>query len=285
MNNPMFLFLVVLALYFAYQNYKLIKFNKHYKGFADCAHAVFDHDENADKMIIDYLEKEKEPSFVNKAMIYKLYRDLEAGRLYEDDLATFDPKTLYLDNKGNYAPKKASLNADGFVWAAVLLNKAYALKEDEFIKAFLAKSEPKEMLRTQMEYLLLEAMADFELSINECGVPFFKMLVDGAYEGYNYDKRLIGIYKRIAAFYLSLKGEEIGEFEKEDLTMFAESSVGKIMMEDLGVYDNYHLEETETDETTEDNEVVEETTKEETVKEETATEETNTNEDKEESAE
>ena len=70
-------------------------------------------------------------------------------------------------------------------------------------------------------------------------------------------------------------------FEKE-----AEERARKIEEnQTLGVYDNYHLEETETDETTEDNEVVEETTKEETVKEETATEETNTNEDKEESAE
>ena len=101
----------------------------------------------------------------------------------------------------------------------------------------------------------------------EKGIPFFKELNYGTYSGLYYDKRLVGMYKRIAAFFLSEAGEELDDFLKEDLSAFAESSVGHLLMSDLGVCEKYHVgppveEETPVEETEEAAEALEATAEE-----------------------
>ena len=97
----------------------------------------------------------------------------------------------------------------------------------------------KEELSKFVEYKVMEATAQLYLGENEDWKVFCRNLLAGEYEGYRYEKKLIGFYKRIAQLLLAEGGDELDEMAKDDLTAFAESSVGKMMMNDRGVYTKY----------------------------------------------
>ena len=244
MNGSMLFYLLILvAVYMTFRNFQMVSRGKHNKGYVDGATAIFRHDADAYQIITDYLSKETAEEHLNKARILKLYVDLDKGYDAQNTLDSFDPSKLFFNKKGVLDTKMVEMNSDSFVWAILALIKAKGTGNEEVLNAFYEKFMPfAEVLNDQMEFQLMKNVVDALEEKEDKGIPFFKELNFGTYSGLYYDKRLVGMYKRIAAFFLSEAGEELDDFLKEDLSAFAESSVGHLLMSDLGVYEKYHVE-------------------------------------------
>ncbi|MBR3168650.1 MAG: hypothetical protein IKF18_08230 [Erysipelotrichaceae bacterium] len=239
MGNTILYILLIVAIYTTILNYRMVKRNKNSSGYVKCANALFKGDADAGAQIAQYLEKETVQEYREKTAIFKLYQLLRDEHEYTETLQNFNPSVL-VETKGAFNPQSVITNSDSFIWACILLNKAGAAGDIEFVRQFMDKfTSRKEELSKFVEYKVMEATAQLYLGENEDWKVFCRNLLAGEYEGYRYERKLIGFYKRIAQLLLAEGGDELDEMAKDDLTSFAESSVGKMMMNDRGVYTKY----------------------------------------------
>lgn len=270
MGNTMLYILIVVAIYMTVMNFRMAKRNRNSSGYVSCANALFKGDADAGAQIDKYLEKETVEEYRQKTQIFKLYQKLRDEQDCAITLENFSP-ALLLERKGVFDPQSVITNSDSFVWACILLNKAGALGDNEFIRKFMEKfASHKEELSKFVEYKVMEATADLYTAENDDWKVFCRNLLAGDYEGFRYERKLIGFFKRIAQFLLAESGEELDEQAQEDMTAFSNSSVGKMMMNDRGVYTKYAAPVEEEGEETENSDSKEETASEEPEGEEAA---------------
>ena len=64
-------------------------------------------------------------------------------------------------------------------------------------------------------------------------------MLDGGFAKYEYEKNLIGLFKRFASSTLAYSGEPMEDYYKEDLHSFAGTQIGKTYMRDLEILEKY----------------------------------------------
>ncbi len=256
--------------------YKRIKLNKNY---VNTFNAIFKEDnENPYQDIARYVDEVDNIEFKNKGRIFKLFFELKEGYNYENTLSELDFKELFYE-KEKVDNQKIGYNSDTFVWLVVLLAKAYKCEKMDVIDALMEKMQAhEEILKNRVEYQLCLSAAKSLKKEDDLGMEFLKKLIEGEYADYQYDTRLIGLYKKIATALLAFDSQELDDYEKNDVKLLCNSLVGTFILQDLGLFDEYSTmelnldenadEEKTSEEVSEENTEVVEETKEETTLEE-----------------
>lgn len=238
MESWLFYGLAFFAFYMLRKNMGLAKRNKYNKEYVKIAGEIFARSEGAKQHVETYISQQKDIEFQNKARILALYEYLHHQQEVERLLKDLDLTSLFTVSKGVstilFEPKKVLMNSDSMVWSMLVLTKMKAEKREDLIPVFLAKFHYPEEMRKHMEFQLIEALATY-YSSEAKDLSLFKAISENEYpEDLLYDKPLIGLYKRLSSFILAQEGVN-GEYVEDDVKNFANSSVGKMMMEDLGV--------------------------------------------------
>lgn len=284
MEKLIFIGLGSVLLYLAYRNivmYKRIKLNKTY---VNLFNEIFKEDnENAYVQVVNYINETENVEFKNKGRIFQLYLALKENLPYEECLNALDFKELFYTNDKPDA-RKAGFNSDTFVWVIATMVKAYSKGHIDVIDELVAKlSIHQDLLNQYVEYTLVTNVAKCLKGEEERGVEFMSNLINGNYNEYKYDPRLIGFYKKMATTFLAYSGQELDEYQKEDIRNFATSLIGNFILHDLNLYDEYYVEYSDlenSEETLESDkevqETIEESQKEETI--ETSSDDSETSE-------
>lgn len=268
MDSLVLVALLLCGIYLAYKNTNnLLRYRKE-KAYVTLYSDLLKNVEGAVERIDDYVEKTTDVEYKAKAQVIQLYAALTTDnqRIKEclDKLDYYD--ILF---KGNaFDGHKATANSDSFIWTIMIMARARQLSmPDVVIDVFERLNKYEEDLQYFVEYQAVKGAYECLMEKNGEGVAFLKKLIVGEYEGYRYDKRLIGIYKRMGATMLAYVLEPIDDDYRQDLFSFALTLLGERLMKDLGIYEHFHeeqpaveeaaVEETEEDVTEESEEVSE----------------------------
>lgn len=234
MSSWFYLLLLGVMAYSLYKNMDVFKRSKHNKEYIELYKEAIGDPENAADKIQDYLNREDSVEFINKAKILQLYVNLHNGTAYEDILSSLDLKTLFF-TKNKFDAQLTSYNSDSFIWIILLMAKAHASGKNEVIEEIYHKISIEE-INNYLEYQ--EVKATYDLFMNNAN-NFFNDLIEGNYRQYQYDKNLIGLFKRLAAASLAYQDKLNDDYYEEDLKHFVTTLVGKSYTKDLGIYDKY----------------------------------------------
>ena len=240
--------------------YKRIKLNKNY---VNTFNIIFKEDnENAYQDIARYVDEVDNIEFKNKGRIFKLFFELKEGYNYENTLSELDFKELFYE-KDKVDNQKIGYNSDTFVWLVVLLAKAYKCEKMDVIDALMDKMQVhEEILKNRVEYQLCLSTAKSLKKEDDLGIEFLKKLIEGEYADYQYDTRLIGLYKKIATALLAFDSQELDDYEKNDVKLLCNSLVGTFILQDLGLFEEYSTMELNFDENVDEEKASEEVSEE-----------------------
>ena len=242
MDSLLFISMLILILFIGFKNIGLIKRYRQNNAYIEAYKGVLSNTEDCHDTISNYIEKEKSNEFKNKARIIKLFCELNNDIEYENTLTDLDFKEIYF-RKNEVDPNKVKMNSDSFIFAMLAIFKAYEKKDMYFIEALLAKLEEVNVLLRRVEYSETVCIG---LILGNKGddLTFLKALLEGNYTAYQYDKRMIGLYKRMASSMLAFLKQDFDEFFRNDLHSFSKTTIGEIVLKSLGIYETYKPIET-----------------------------------------
>jgi len=255
--NFIFVAIIIICILMTAKNVVTIIRMRKNKQYISAYTAMLKEHDDALENLNKYIETEKSPELISKTNIVKVYLEAKRDLDTEETINKIDLKPVFFDSKGN-TKKMLDRNTDVFLWLIydlVIFHSKGKYVEMEKINKLVREYE--DALNTRLEYLVFCGVynalkKDYQID------QFLKDLINGDYVGVTYDKKLIGLFKRVAAMILVYRNEEIDEMSKEDLTTFSQTLVGKILMKDLGMYDTYKPKD-EKEETKEIEEKKEET--------------------------
>ena len=138
------------------------------------------------------------------------------------------------------------MSSDIFVWIYLVLARARKLSKFDVLNGVYDKFIELDQMNNRVEYQLTKAIYNALCEKEAAGVEFLSSLLDGGFASYEYEKSLIGLFKRFAAATLAYSGEPMEDYYKEDLHGFAATQIGKAYMNDLEIFEKY-LPKTETE--------------------------------------
>ena len=216
---------------------KRVKYNKAYVALFN--EIVKEENDHALKDVNNYIASTDSIEFQNKGRIFKLFIELDQEIEYEQTLEQLDFKPLFYDGD-KLKTDKIFYNSDSFVWVIATMARARKHHKQDVLDAVMAKLEVfDDILKHFVEYNVAKSAYKMFTEKDDRGVEFLKDLIEGNYAKLQYDKHLIGIYKKIAIALLAYGHEELDDGEKDDLRMLASSLVGAIITKDLDLYDEY----------------------------------------------
>lgn len=237
MNYLLYAALIALLGYVIYHNVTVIMSYRHNKEYIECYQAMLSNEEGVYERINRYIDEQKEPEFINKGRILKLYCALRDDLDYSKTLEDLDLKQIFCPN-GRLSKKKIDINSDIFIWIFMCLGLARNLSRFDVLEALNEKLNDLNMddrLEIKEAKAIYKALSESDTS----GVDFLNDILQGNYVDYEYDKNLISLYKRIAACTLAYSGEPIEDYYKEDLRSFASTLIGQGYMKSLEIYEKY----------------------------------------------
>lgn len=249
MDKLLFAIMIGMLIFISYKNITLIKRYKHNKEYIESYRSVLEDTETAHNIISNYIETEKSLEYKNRAKIIKLYCELNKDLQYTETLNDIDLKPIYF-NKGKYDNKLVNLNSDSFVFMILSIAKAFECGKNDVLDTLLEKLKEVPELERRLEYQ--EVIAFSNCLLNKDGIDFMKGMIDGSYTEFVYEKRMIGLYKRIATSTLAYKDEQLDEYFTNDLHKFSATKIGESILKSLGIYDKYLPLENDNGESDED---------------------------------
>lgn len=253
MDGLMFILLIGIFAFIVVKNFSLIKRYKENKGYIDIYKKALHNEENSHQQVLDYVENDKSVEFKNKVRIVQIYNELENDINCETTLKDIDFKPLFY-KKSKLDNELIKLNSDSLIFLILTIAKAYEKEKLEVIDTLVNKLKENAELENRVEYQTVLAVAKALKKEDDCGNEFMKNLLDGNYTDYQYDRSMIGLYKRCSAALLAFNNEEFDEFFKNDLYEFAKIFIGQCLLSSLGLYDTYkQQEETVAEEAVEEN--------------------------------
>lgn len=244
MELLLFVVMLLILIYVFYRNYKLIGRYTHDKKFIEAYRSLLNQEENAYEKLSTYCDEETSLDLKNKGLLLKLYCEINEDKNYLDTLKQLNLKNIfYKDNK--FSNALVSTNIDTFIWVNILLAKARNKSKFDVLNTLNEQLFSIPELDNRLEYNLSKALYNCLNEKEDGGIKFMSDLLEGNYIEYQYDKKLIALYKRFAAASLAYSGELIEDYFKQDLSDFSNSQLGYMFMEALDIYDKYHLESKE----------------------------------------
>ena len=245
MEIMFFAAMFILLAYVTYRNFTLLKRYRHNKEYIECYKQMLMEPESAYDRTCAYIENEKSLEFKNKGLLLKLYQQLDRNEDCTATLEALDLKEIFY-RKGKYSKQQMAMSCDAFIWIYLILARARKLSKFDVLNAFYEKFMELDQLETRVEYQLTKAIYNALCEKEDAGVEFLSSLLDGGFASYEYEKNLIGLFKRFAASTLAYSGEPMEDYYKEDLHNFASTQIGKAYLNELEIYEKY-LPKTETE--------------------------------------
>ena len=227
-----------LLVYVMYRNVTLIARYRHNKEYIECYKELLAESDTAYDRICSYIENEKEAEFQNKGRILKLYEQMLRGEDTSDTMNDLDLKAVFF-RKGKYSRAMAATNTDVFVWLYLDMAKARRLSKFDVLDALKEKFDAISEMENRVEYQLLKAIYNALCEKEDAGVEVLSSMLDGGFAKCEYEKNLIGLFKRFASSTLAYSGEPMEDYYKEDLHSFAGTQIGKTYMRDLEILEKY----------------------------------------------
>ncbi len=241
MNMEVLFFAVLLALlaYVMYRNVSLFSRYKHNKEYIECYKEMLGNMDGAYDHVCAYIDNEKSLEYKNKGLVLKLYQQLGRGEDCADTLEQLDLKQIFY-RKDKYSRQQLMMNTDIFVWLYLDMARARKLSKFDVLNALYEKLQELDQMEHRVEYQTCKAIYNALCEKEDAGVEFLSSLLDGGFAAnYEYDKNLIGLFKRFAAATLAYSGEPMEDYYKEDLHVFASTQIGRNYMDDLEIYEKY----------------------------------------------
>lgn len=238
MDLVFFVALICLIIYIGYRNFELYRRYRHNKEYIECYRAMLNGSDNAYERIQKYVEEEDLPEFKNKGLILKLYMELDSEIDYRKTLEEINLKQIFY-KKDKYSKQLVALNSDVFIWYFLDMAKARRLSKFDALDVLNEKLFGLRELENRVEYRLAKAIYFALCEKEDAGVTFLSGLLEGNYAGLEYEKNLIGLYKRFASSTLAYSGEPMEEYYKNDLHAFASTAIGRNYMSELEIYEKY----------------------------------------------
>lgn len=249
-----FVAMMLLLIYVMYRNITLIKRYRHNKEYIECYKEMLAGTETAYERTNAYIGSEDSDEFKNKARVLKLYEQMDTEEDISETLNDLDLKEIFY-RKGKYSKKQTLMNVDVFVWIYLVMAKARRLSKFDVLNGLCEKLSELEGLDRRVEYQLTRAIYNALCEKEDAGVEFLSSLLDGGFAQYEYEKNLIGLFKRFAAATLAYSGEPMEDYYKEDLRDFASTQIGGSYMKNLEIYEKYlPKKDTESEEPLQENE-------------------------------
>ena len=243
MNNPLLLILMVLMLVMMFNNIRKVRNMKKDEKYILAYTGVLKKEENAVANLNKYIEEETNPELKNKGLLVKVYTDILEGINPSATIDSISFDDIFLAD-GNYVPEKISKNSDAFVWLLLNLSKARSQSMIDIMDKLYEKvTAYEDRLGGHVEYQVFKAACNCLLERDVKGIEFLNKLLAGEYGDYQYDKQLIGVFKKAAAALLVYSGEPIEMEDEEILYDFALSQVGNRFLSDLELIDRYYKKE------------------------------------------
>lgn len=224
--------------YVMYRNVVLIGRYRHNKEYIECYKDMLSNVPEAYDRTCRYIENEKSAEYQNKGLVLKLYQQLDRPEDPMETLNKLDLKEIFYKN-GKFSKQQLLMNNDVFIWLYLNMAKARKLSKFDVLNGLYDKIMELSLLENRVEFQLAKAIYNALCEKEDAGVEFLSSLLDGGYAGYEYDKNLIGLFKRFAAATLAYSGEPMEDYYKEDLHSFAASQIGKNYLNDLEIYEKY----------------------------------------------
>lgn len=252
MDSLMFAVLIALLIFICVKNASLVKRYKHNAKYIEVYKKVIHNEENSYEAIKDYIANEKSAEFKHKAYIIQLFSELENSKEYVDTAKAIDLKELFY-TKGKIDSNKIKLNSDSFIFIILDIAKAYEKGNKDATEILSEKLDEIENLNNHLEYQTIKAFIRAISKNGDLGNPFMKNLIEGNYTDYQYDKNMIGLYKRTASSTLAFNKEEFDDYFKNDLYSFAKTFIGECLLKSLGIFEDYKPSEEVVEENQEEN--------------------------------
>ena len=233
--NIIFIGLVLLIIIFVVKNFVLIRDLRVSKKYNKLYRAVADKDPDIINKIEEYIKNEKNEYLINKANVLLMYQKLLNGEDVSNIVSKIDyTKIFFVKNK--YDKDHVNLNSDMFIWTICCLPR---LRKGDILPLIKDKvSEVKDNLSKHIECkVFFAACAVLERNTEES--KFLDKLVNGEYSNLEYDKHIIAVTKRVALAYIASLNREKNIEYADELKILSETSLGKNLLTDLGIYEVY----------------------------------------------
>lgn len=243
MNKYVLIFTACIVIFMMIKNVQLYFKYKGNEEYVDCFNKLKVEGNEAYQDIMDYLAREKKPSSITKTLLLELFIELDKNDpKQKETIANIELSNIFCENNV-FSKEKVARNADSIVWIIMCIARAKRCGHIDIANKLHDKIVVYEKdLSIFVEYQLCKAVYSATKHIEDKGIPFFNMLMNGEYGGMLYEKRFIGTYKRIAAATLFSLPSELSEYDRQDLNEFAKSYIGQEYMKDLGIYDYFKEE-------------------------------------------
>ena len=214
------------------------------KGFTEAYTKILSNDLDAEENLDKYMETEKKQYLLSQANLLKAYLALDKESDPKPYLDKIELKPIFCNSKGKFDAKFAVNNIAFFLWVNMFVARCLKYGRNDLIDVIASKlNEYDNELNNYMEYRLFKGIVAGTKKEKNDDYNFLKLLIAGEYPNLKYEKRYIGLYKREATIFLIYFGEQVDEFWENDLHAFVDTSVGKRLSTDLGLYDKYHVEQ------------------------------------------
>ena len=252
MNGTFMLILMGLMLVMLFNNIRKMKTMKKDEKYINAYTAVLRKEENAAENLELYLAEETNPDLRSKGLLVKVYTDMLADRNPSETIDSIGFNDIFLAD-GNYVPEKINRNSDSFVWLLLNLSQARSKSMIDIMDKLYEKvTAYEDTLGKHVEYLVFKAAYNCLLEKDVKGIEFLNKLLAGEYGDYQYDKQLVGVFKKVAAALLVYSGEPIEKEDEDLLYDFALTQVGSRFLSDLELIDRYRKEESPEEEKSEE---------------------------------
>ena len=233
-----FIAMLCLLGYVVYRNITLISRYRQNKEYIECYKDMLHHEDGSYERVCAYIENEKSEEFKNKGRVLKIYQQLDNEEDLSDTLNQLDLKEIFYKN-GKYVKSQMAMNNDVFIWFYLDLAKARRLSKFDVLDSLNEQFKQLEGMDHRVEYHLSKAIYNALCEKEDAGVEFLSSMLDGGFAQYEYEKNLIGLFKRFASATLAYSGEPMEDYYKNDLHSFAATAIGAAYMKDLEIYEKY----------------------------------------------
>lgn len=236
------LYLIVLAIILfamTIKNIITIRKSANAKEYTHIYQSFLRDEEDVESKLEAYLNKEKSLEFINKARILKVYLDIEKGYDAVASCNSIDFKEIMFA-KDKFSDEMYVNNADSNAWLILNIVKANKENKQDVADTLINRiNEYEQYLNKYVEYNTLTSIYKCLYNIDDEGVEFLRKLLNGEYAGYSYNKKMVGLFKKLAATILIYKGETLSEDDVLLVKDFANNYIGRKIMTDLSIYDQY----------------------------------------------
>ena len=269
--------LYIMIAYMVINIFRSSRNNRQNKLLVGVINSIQDQDEffrKADELI----ESAESALYINKGKVLKLWGAAYHNKddMFREVLNDLNPEDLIIRQKGS--PSIIS-SEDSFFYLFLAIPNILEAKGKRDLRELLGEkmTAVAEELKNQMVVLLSAECDKYYRNEADRGMAFYEKVLEGDYEGVDYSKNLIGLYKMICSAMAAKLYEEEGNTEKYEEMMdmvrrFAETGVGQRWLAGIGLHVEAEKEVTAEEENTAAEEPVSEDTAEEEASEDGETE-------------